>query len=171
MGKLRQIGSGWRMFPVLLLMAALLQGCGGEELQVTEGPAFVKAPDPVAGGARVYLYWPAEASGVWKQVHLYSGSGIQVLRQGGYVEAIVGPGPGHFSASQNWTVNATTTAGLELGELRMVMESNRTHFVRVRPKPNAWTLDFELSPVDSEEALPEVQRCRRTVLKIKDLQE
>ena len=58
MSELRQVGSVWWAFPVLLLMAGVLQGCGGESVQVQEGAAFAPQPDPVAGGARVYLYWP-----------------------------------------------------------------------------------------------------------------
>jgi hypothetical protein len=165
MREFRQIGSGRRMFAVLLLTAALLPGCGGKELQVLEGSAFVRAPDPVAGGARVYLYWPGGAAGPWEQVYLYGGPGIQVLRQGGYVETIVPPGPHHFSASQNWTLNATNLVGVELGEVEMEAESNRTYFVRVQPKPRGWPLEFELSPIEPEaSALPEIQKCRRTFL-------
>jgi hypothetical protein len=54
-----------------------------------------------------------------------------------------------------------------LGELKMAMQANQTNLCGVRPRPKAWTLDFELSPVDSREALPEIQKCRRTVVSMK----
>lgn len=168
MSQSRQVRSaarlGW-IFPVLLFMAGILQGCGGDELfQVQEGAAFARQPDPVAGGARVYLYWPARERSAWKEVRFYTGAAMEVLRPGGYVEAVVGPGLQQLEASQDFQVNDSTNASLHLAGLALEAQAGRTYYVRVGPAPRSLALGIEMRPVEAEMALPEIQKCRRIMV-------